>query len=91
MIKSFKCKETARLFHGESVKRVKVIESSARRKLELLDATVSMDVLSVVPGNRLERLKGNRKGQWSIRINDQWRLCFVWKDKDAYAVEETPQ
>lgn len=87
MIKSFKCKETERLFNDDPVKQFKAIETTARRKLELLDAATSIDILAAIPGNRLERLKGNRKDQWSIRINNQWRLCFVWIDQDAYNVE----
>ena len=87
MIRSFRCKDTERLFNDEDVKRFRSIAVSARKKLELLDAAISLDVLRVLPGNRLEKLKGDRKGQWSIRINDQWRICFRWKDQDAFDVE----
>ena len=87
MIKRFGCKDTERLWRRESVRRFRAFEAVARRKLRLLNAAVSLEVLRVVPGNRLESLKGNRKGQWSIRINKQWRVCFTWKDGDAYDVE----
>ncbi len=87
MIKTFKCKETERLFDDEDVKRFRSIAVPARKKLELLNASTSLDVLRAIPGNRLENLKGSRKGQCSIRINDQWRICFTWKDHDAFDVE----
>ncbi|MBZ0255001.1 type II toxin-antitoxin system RelE/ParE family toxin [bacterium] len=87
MIKSFSCKDTERLFNDKTVKRFKEIENSARRKLELIDAAISIKVLAIIPGNRLEKLKGPRKGQWSIRINDQWRICFILKGQDAHEVE----
>jgi proteic killer suppression protein len=63
------------------------IQAVARRKLEELDAVRSLDALRVPPGNRLEALRGNRAGQWSIRINNQWRICFRWEGGDAYDVE----
>lgn len=87
MIRSFRSKQTERLFRNESVPRFRAIEDIARRKLKLLNAAHDLIDLRVPPGNRLEALKGNRKGQHSIRINDQWRVCFVWKDGDAYDVE----
>ena len=87
MIKSFRCKDTERLFSDEDVKRFRIIAVPARKKLELLDAAISLDVLSNVPGNRLEKLRGDRKGQWSIRINNQWRICFTWNGQDAFNVE----
>lgn len=65
------------------------MERVALRKLDMLDAAPDLATLAAVPGNRLERLRGDRKGQYSIRINDQWRLCFEWKDSDAYEVEIT--
>jgi len=89
VIKSFKCKETEKLFNDFDVKRFRGICRIARIKLEILNAAVSLNSLSVPPGNRLEQLKGNRKGQHSIRINDQWRICFVWKDESAIEVEIT--
>ncbi len=87
MIKTFKCKDTERLFNDLSVKRFSGISKVARIKLEVLNAAVSLNSLCVPPGNRLEQLKGSRKGQHSIRINDKWRICFVWKDEDATDVE----
>ena len=87
MIKSFKCKDTEKLFNDLDVKRFRSISRTARIKLEVLNAAVSLNSLWVPPGNRLEQLKGNRKGQHSIRINDQWRICFVWKDENAIGVE----
>ncbi len=87
MIKSFKCRDTERLFNDIEVVRFRAISRIARRKLELLNAAVSLQSLRVPPGNRLEQLKGNRKGQFSIRINDQWRICFKWQGGDAFDVE----
>ncbi|HYF87749.1 type II toxin-antitoxin system RelE/ParE family toxin [Azospirillum sp.] len=86
-IRSFRDRTTADLHEGFVVPRWKNIERAARRKLVILDAAPSLNALRVPPGNHLEELKGNRKGQHSIRINDQWRLCFVWRDGDAYDVE----
>ena len=87
MIKTFKCKETEKLFNDLDVKKFRSISKTARIKLEVLNATVSLNSLLVPPGNRLEQLKGNRKGQHSIRINNQWRICFVWKEESAIEVE----
>jgi len=87
MIKSFKCKETEKLFNDLYVKKFASISKTARIKLEVLNATVSLKGLRVPPGNRLEQLKGNRKDQYSIRINNQWRICFVWKEESAFEVE----
>jgi toxin HigB-1 len=87
VIKSFRDADTERLFSRELVKRFRSIERSALRKLDMLDAAESLHTLSTLPGNRLERLKGDRQGAYSIRINDQWRLCFVWQDGHAYRVE----
>jgi proteic killer suppression protein len=88
MIKTFRDKDTKRLFNREAVKRFREMERAARRKLEMLDAAEVLDNLRNPPGNRLEALKGNRKGQHSIRINDQYRVCFVWgDDNNAYDVE----
>ena len=87
MIRSFKCKDTEALFDDRFVRRFQGIERAARRKLEVLEAVERLKDLRVPPGNRLERLSGNRRGQWSIRINRQWRLCFRWTDNDAYDVE----
>lgn len=77
-IKSFKCKDTQALFLSERVARWVNIERPALRKLAQLDWSAVLEDLRVPPGNKLEALRGNRKGQHSIRINDQWRVCFVW-------------
>jgi len=87
MIHSFACAETEALFNSKLVPRFKNIERVLRRKLLQLSATTDLASLRVPPGNQLEMLKGNRKEQHSIRINDQWRLCFIWKDDGAYQVE----
>jgi proteic killer suppression protein len=87
MIKSFRCKQTERLFNDESTGKFSSISKVARRKLEMLNAAMSLDDLRSPPGNRLEVLKGDRLGQYSIRINEQWRICFIWSDGHAYSVE----
>lgn len=88
MIQSFADKITAAVFSGMEVRRLpREVQGTARRKLKLIDAAPSLDSLRVPPGNRLEPLKGDRKGQWSIRINDQWRICFRWTAADAFDVE----
>ena len=86
-IKSFKCIETERLFNRQRVKRFVNIEAVARRKLEQLDWAGVLEDLRVPPGNRLEALSGNRSGQHSIRINDQFRVCFIWAADGAKNVE----
>lgn len=86
-IRSFRCKDTQALFHRVRVRRFVSIEAAARRKLEYLAAATGLQDLSVPPGNRLEALRGDRNGQHSIRINDQFRLCFVWTDEGAVDVE----
>ncbi len=87
VIKSFRSSETGQLFDRECVRRFRSIERPALRKLDMLDAADDLRVLAGLPGNRLEKLSGDRKGQYSIRINDQWRVCFEWRDGDAYEVE----
>jgi toxin HigB-1 len=87
MIRSFSCADSQALFHSRAVPRFKNIERVARRKLLQLHASTELASLRVPPGNQLEALKGNRKGQYSIRINDQWRICFVWKNDGAHGVE----
>jgi proteic killer suppression protein len=87
MIRSFACHDTAALFESRQVARFKNIERVARRKLLQLQAAPDLDSLRVPPGNRPEALKGNRKGQHSIRINDQWRICFVWCADGPHQVE----
>jgi proteic killer suppression protein len=87
MIQSFKCKDTLALFEGKSPRRFRSIVSVAERKLALLDAAQTLEFLRAPPGNRLEALKGDRKGQHSIRVNDQWRICFVWSAAGPKEVE----
>jgi proteic killer suppression protein len=90
MIRSFGDAETARLFQREPVKRIPPdVRRSALRKLLILDAVESLDDLRRPPGNRLQKLAGNRAGQFSIRINDQWRICFRWTEGDAHDVQIT--
>jgi toxin HigB-1 len=87
VIRSFRCPDTERLFHRESVRQFKAIERQAVRKLDILDAAPDIRALSTLPENRFERLKGHRKAQHSNRINHQWRICFVWHEGYAYEVE----
>jgi toxin HigB-1 len=86
MIESFADRDTERLFRDEKVRRFQAIERQARRKLLQIDAADELSDLRVPPGNRLETLTGDRKGQYSIRINDQWRICFRWQH-GAHEVE----
>ncbi|HOQ41643.1 MAG TPA: type II toxin-antitoxin system RelE/ParE family toxin [Smithellaceae bacterium] len=87
MIKSFHCKDTQALFEGKCPRRFKAIARAAERKLQMLDNAWSLEDLRSPPGNRLEALRGSRKGLWSIRINDQWRLCFRFVENEAFDVE----
>ncbi|PIY21401.1 MAG: plasmid maintenance system killer [Deltaproteobacteria bacterium CG_4_10_14_3_um_filter_60_8] len=88
MINSFNCQETERLFGGQfSARLPQSIQRLAARKLGYLDSAGDLDDLRVPPGNRLEALPGDRAGQYSIRIKHQWRICFVWRDNNAYEVE----
>ena len=88
MIRRFRDDETRRLFQRETgVKLARPIQRAALRKLVLLDAAEAVQDLRVPPGNRLEKLHGDRSGQYSIRINNQWRICFRWSDGDAFDVE----
>lgn len=88
MIKSFADEFTELAFKGAFHKRLPAdVRSAARRKLAVIDAAVVLDQLRVPPGNRLEKLVADREGQWSIRVNDQWRVCFRWDGTDAHDVE----
>ena len=84
MIKSFNCKDTQALFEGLNPRRFRSIQTVAERKLTLLEAVTTLEFLRSPPGNRLEALRGDRKGQYSIRINDQWRICFKFKNGDVF-------
>ncbi|MDP1757505.1 MAG: type II toxin-antitoxin system RelE/ParE family toxin [Pseudohongiella sp.] len=87
MIHSFACSDTEALFRSQDVPRFKNIERVARRKLLQLHAATELNSLRVPPGNRLEALKDDRKGQHSIRVNDQWRACFLWQEDGAHSAE----
>lgn len=88
MIKSFNCKETEKLFQLEKTAKLPpTISKTALRKLEMLEYAADLNDLRVPPANRLEPFKGKRKGQHSIRINDQWRICFVWREGHVHQVE----
>jgi proteic killer suppression protein len=87
VIRSFRDPDTKNVFQRELVRRLQAIERVARRKLDQLHVAAKLTDLAAPGGNRLEALHGERKGQHSIRINDQWRICFVWRDGDAYEVE----
>lgn len=87
MIRSFQCKKTEKLFEDRFVREFSSFQQQARKKLLMLNAAKSLKDLEVPPGNRLEKLAGNRGGQYSIRINDQWRICFGWDDGSATNIE----
>lgn len=87
MIKSFRCKDTEALYHGKRVRKFESCAAPAERRLEILDNAKAIQDLMGLPSNRFEALKGDRSGQFSIRVNQQWRVCFEWKDSDAYNVE----
>jgi proteic killer suppression protein len=88
VIRGFRDRETKKVFERERSRRLPPdVQRRAHRKLLLLDAAEALDDLRVPPGNRLERLSGDRAGQYSIRVNDQWRVCFRWERGDAYDVE----
>lgn len=92
MISSFKDKETELVWEGRFSKKITLpsqIHNIARRKLRMIAAVTTLETLKVPPNNRLEALKGSREGQWSIRINDQWRICFKMKNRNAFDVEIT--
>ena len=87
MIRAFRCKDSEALFDDIDVRKFRAFERTARRKLQYLNQAVRLQDLRIPPGNRLEALRGRRKGQHSIRVNDQWRICFVWQRGDAFEVE----
>ncbi len=87
MIRSFRDSDASRLFAGGRVSRFANFAAVAERKLQQLDSAASLEALRSPPGNRLEALKGARRGQHSIRINDQWRICFVWRKEGVFEVE----
>ena len=87
MIQTFKCQDTENLFKGRRVARFVNILTVAMRKLQQINAAASLEFLRIPPQNRLEQLKKDRRGQWSIRINDHWRVCFEWHDGHAWHVE----
>lgn len=87
MITNFYCKDTERFFKGERIRKFIPFERVAMRKLQQLNAVATLDFLRVPPGNKLESLSGDRSGQYSIRINDQWRICFIWQNGHVTDVE----
>ena len=87
MIKSFRCKATQKLYEGESSRKFRGVRRQAELRLDRLDQAVTLQDLAGFRGNRLESLHGNRRGQHSIRINDQWRICFVWREDGPHEVE----
>jgi proteic killer suppression protein len=87
MIQSFKCADTLSLYESHGARRFGAIRPIAERKLQMLDSAASLDALRAPPGNRLEALKGDRAGQYSIRINSRWRVCFAWTPDGPEAVE----
>lgn len=87
MIQSFRDKETEALYAGRRVRRFEAVRAQAERRLQILDSAVRLEDLMLLPSNRFEGLSGNRKGQYSIRINDQWRICFEWQEDGPHNVE----
>lgn len=87
MIKSFRCKDSEALYDGKRVRKFESCATQAERRLEILDNATTINDLMALPSNRFEALGGDRAGQFSIRVNQQWRICFEWKDTDAYNVE----
>jgi proteic killer suppression protein len=87
MIKSFACRDTETLFNDHRVRRFQEIEHQSRKRLMVLHAAPSLEALRLNPGNKFHGLGGNRKGQWAISINAQWRICFEWRDGNAYQVQ----
>jgi proteic killer suppression protein len=88
MIKSFKNKETEKIWQQETIKKLPIeIQRIGLRKLIMINASIDLNDLKIPPSNHLEKLKGNREGQYSIRINDQWRICFKWTNGNSFEVE----
>jgi len=87
MIRSFRCAETEAIHQGFGSRKFREIEEQARKRLRWLDAATSLTDLGAIRGNRLEALKGDRAGEHSIRINDRWRICFSWRERNAFEVE----
>lgn len=87
MVRSFRCRETEKIFQRQFSRRFQAVAGVAKRKLDQLDSATSLRDLAGLPGNRLEALAGDRAGQYSIRVNDQWRICFRWKDGEAHDVK----
>lgn len=87
MIRSFRCKETQDLYAGRRVRRFDGFRAQAERRLQILDSATCLNDLAGLPSNRLETLSGSRRGQYSIRINQQWRICFEWQPDGPHAVE----
>ncbi len=88
MIRSFRDRDTERVFQRIRIRKLPLsLQRAAQRKLIMIDAAAAIEDLRIPPGNRLEKLSGDRKGQYSIRINDQWRICFIWRSGDARDVE----
>ena len=87
MIQSFRDKDTEALYNGQRVRRFEAVKAQAERRLQILDSAISLADLAGLPSNRLEVLHGDWQGQHSIRINDQWRVCFVWREDGPHEVE----
>jgi proteic killer suppression protein len=87
VIQGFKCKDTRKLYEGQRVRKFDGIRAQAERRLDRLDQATTLADLAGLPSNRLERLRGDRNGQYSIRVNDQWRICFIWEDDGPHVVE----
>ena len=87
MIRSFRDKETEKVFRREFTRKFQAIARVAKRKLDQVHAAAALSDLGLIPGNRLEALAEHRQGQYSIRINDQWRICFVWRDGETWDVQ----
>ena len=87
MIKSFACRDTEALFNDRRVRRFQAIERQSRKRLMVLHAAPSLEALRLNPGNKFHALGGKREGQWAISINAQWRICFEWRDGNAYQVQ----